>query len=313
MNQTLAVIQMVLPVLLMIGLGLLCRRTGLVSMQGLSGIKAVVANITLPVVLFKAFYSAQYNLNSLLTFAVIFISCSVALALGFVLRRLVGERYKKFMPFLLSGFEVGMLGYALFSMLAGDENLHVLASLDLGQVLFAYTVYLSLLGITSGNKPTPKGVVLNIFKNPACIGMLLGIIVGATGLGSVITGSAIGGIFTQAISFIAAPTAGMILIIVGYELSLSKKLLKPVFITIGLRLAVMALLLLAASALLFAILPFDKTLFMALLLIFSLPAPFVIPIFADVQEHGEYISTTVSVNTLVTVLIFAGIAVYAIS
>lgn len=64
---------------------------------------------------------------------------------------------------------------------------------------------------------------------------------------------------------------------------------------------------------LFAVIPYDKQLMSALLLGFSLPAPFIIPLFADVGEHGEYISTTLSVQTLLSIVLFSGIAVFSLS
>ena len=42
-----------------------------------------------------------------------------------------------------------------------------------------------------------------------------------------------------------------------------------------------------------------------------LPAPFIIPLFADTGEDGAYISTTLSVGTLMTVVFFIGIAAYS--
>ena len=63
----------------------------------------------------------------------------------------------------------------------------------------------------------------------------------------------------------------------------------------------------------FSILPFDKNLLMAMILLYSLPAPFIIPLYADVESEGIYISTTLSMNTLVTILIFIGLSVYTLS
>ena len=45
----------------------------------------------------------------------------------------------------------------------------------------------------------------------------------------------------------------------------------------------------------------------------SLPAPFIIPLYADVESEGIYISTTLSMGTLVTILIFVGLSVYAVA
>lgn len=311
MQQTISVLKMVLPVLIMILLGYLCRTRGLVSREGLAGIKSVISNITLPVVLFKAFYTTDYSLRSLLGFVIIFTSCCLALAAGHLLNRFIKD--SRLMPYLLSGFEVGMLGYALFGLLAGNDNISYMASVDLGQVIFVYTIYLTLLKNAAGQKTDLKGILLDMIHNPAFQGVAAGIIVGITGLGGLISASPLGGVFSETIEMITLPTSGMILIIVGYELSMQKEVIVPVLQTILFRILVMGILLVLSAFVMFRFLPFDKNLFMAMILLFSLPAPFIIPLYADVESEGTYISTTLSMHTMVTILIFAALSVYAVS
>ncbi|MDY4069629.1 MAG: AEC family transporter [Lachnospiraceae bacterium] len=311
MRQIIPVLEMVLPVIVMLFLGYLCRAKNLVTKEGLAGIKSVISNITLPVVLFKAFYTTDYSLRSVLGFVIIFTSCVLALLAGYALNRFVAQ--SKLMPYLLSGFEVGMLGYALYGLLAGTDKLSYMASVDLGQVLFVYTVYLTLLKNATGQKTDVKGILLSMIKNPAFQGVAIGIIVGITGLGGFISASPVGGIFSEIIEMITLPTAGMILIIVGYELSMRRDLVGPVVKTIAFRVAVMAVLLCISAFIMFSLLPFDKNLFMAMVLLFSLPAPFIIPLYADVESEGVYISTTLSMNTLVTIFIFILLSVYTLS
>ena len=43
-----------------------------------------------------------------------------------------------------------------------------------------------------------------------------------------------------------------------------------------------------------------------------LPAPFIIPLFADVGEEGKYISTALSVHTICTIMLFAAIAAFSL-
>lgn len=126
-------------------------------------------------------------------------------------------------------------------------------------------------------------------------------------------GLAVSGIVTELMSFLSAPTACLILIVVGYELSLKVSLLRPVLTTVALRLAVMAALCAAAALVVFRFLPFDKLTMAALLVLFSLPAPFIIPLFADVGDDAEYVSTSYSAQTLATMLCFVGIAVYTMA
>ena len=57
----LQITQMVLPVLAAMAIGFFCRRSGLLNAQGHAALKTVIGNITLPVVLFNAFLTAEYN------------------------------------------------------------------------------------------------------------------------------------------------------------------------------------------------------------------------------------------------------------
>ena len=310
MTAFLEIVEMVLPVLVMIGLGFLCNKRRLFDEKGLAGLKALIGDITLPVVLFNAFLSAQYNLRLVLVFVVMYVVSGAALAAGFALRPLA-KPYGRLMPFLMACFEAGMLGYALYTLLVGAQGLSTFAMVDIGQTMFAYTIYLAALGAADGQQMTPKTILRNMLTKKPFLGMLLGMLLGATGLGALVVASPVGSIFTSLISFITAPTAGVILIIVGYELSFKKSLLRPVAITMVLRLVVMAVLLAVASFAIFSLTPFDKNLQLALMLIFALPAPFVIPLFADVGKDGEYISTTLSMDTLLAIVLFVAIAAYS--
>ena len=107
-------------------------------------------------------------------------------------------------------------------------------------------------------------------------------------------------------------TSALILLVVGYQLNFSKRLMKPVAITLALRLGVMVVVFALVSLVLFAIIPYDKLLMLALMLQYTLPAPFIIPLFADLKEDGEYVSTTLSMGTLLTVVLFVFIAAFSL-
>ena len=120
------------------------------------------------------------------------------------------------------------------------------------------------------------------------------------------------GVVTEMVSMITAPTSALVLLVVGYELDLDKSLLRPVAVTVLARLAIMAVLLAAASFIIFQLVPYDKGLQIALMILYALPAPFIIPLFADVGEEGKYISTTLSAHTICTILLFVAIAVFSL-
>ena len=309
--MALSILEMVLPVLLMFLLGWMCNKKQIFTVQGLAGIKALVGSVLLPVVLFNAFFTAEYSGRIALTFAVIYGSCALGLAAGFVLRRFV-KPYGKYLPFLVTNFEGGMMGYALYGLLYPGQT-HIFAMADIGQTLAAFTVFMITLQAVGAGKANPKALLRDAVRNPVLIAILLGVILGALGVGKWVLASDIGGIVSSVLSFITAPVSGLILVIVGYELSFKKALLRPVMITIALRLLVAAALLGLGALVIFAVIPFDKQLFVALMLAWSLPAPFIIPLYADLGGDAEYISTSLSMETIVSILLFIAVAAYSLA
>lgn len=307
--MVLQVVQMVLPIVVLLGLGMVCRQKNVFDMNGLAGLKAVVGDICLPVVLFNAFFTARYSAAVAVIFALVYAGYGLALGLGFALRRLAAP-HGRFFPFLLASAEGGMLGYALYGVLMGEQS--GFAAVDLGQTVFAYTAFLGFLALTDGRRPTAGGLVKNMVTNKCCVGMALGILLGVLGVGQRVLSSPAAGVVTESISMITAPASALVLLVVGYELELDKSLLRPVAVTVLCRLAVMGGLLALVSFVLFRVVPYDKGLQTALMILYALPAPFIIPLFADVGEEGRYISTTLSVHTLCTILLFAAIAAFSL-
>ena len=297
------ILSKVLPVLVMIALGRLCETKQIINDEQHAGLKAIVGDILLPVVLFQAFFTADYGKRMLLVFVLVYVGYGAALAAGYALRRFV-KPYDRFMPLLMTSAEGGMLGYALYALLCGADQTKNYAMVDIGQTVFGYTVFLTALKAAGGEKMTPKFIVKNIVTNKACIGMLSGIVLGALGVYRAIDGTAAGEIVSSLLSFITAPTSALILIIMGYQLHVSKQLLRPVLTTMGLRLGMLAVVCAVVSGILFAVIPFDKGLLLALMLQYTLPAPFIIPLYADLGDDAEYVSTTLSLGTVLAVLLF---------
>ncbi len=306
------ILSKILPVLVLIFLGRMCASKGILNDEQHAGLKKIIGDILLPVVLFQAFFTAEYGSRIVLVLVLVFAGYGVALALGYALRKLV-KPYERYMPLLVTGAEGGMLGYALFALLCGADQTKTYAMVDIGQTLFAYTVFLTALKSMSGEKITPKFIAHTMLTNKACIGMLLGIVLGALGLYKAIDGTGVGTVVTSLLSFITAPTSALILIVVGYQLRVSKKILRPVLTTIGLRLGILAVICTAVSFALFALIPYDKSLLMALILQYILPAPFIIPLFADLGDDAEYVATTLSLGTVVAVVLFFFLTAFSLA
>ena len=306
MSRTIEVLQTVLPVLIMIGIGMLCRTRGLISREGVNALKSVVVNIALPAVLVSAFATTQYTFMDVLIPLMMYAVCMAAWALGKACMRIPGLS-SRFVPFLTTGFEAGMLGYALFQMLYGSARTAEFARIDLGQVLFVFTLYKVLLGLEGKGKEATGGLLKEMLLSPIIIAIAAGILICASGLYQSLIPSGISGIFDSCTDFISAPTSAMILLTIGYDLVPGDIPWISVSRVVVLRFAIMMLLRTLFLAIVHLIWP-EAALDAAVNVMFILPPPFVLPVFADDADQRVYVSSALSVSTIVAVAGFAVLA-----
>jgi len=300
MNELTGTLKVILPVLLMLGIGIACRKTGVLKKSGIDGLKAVVVNVFLPAVLIKAFYQADYSPRIVIVAVTMFAVCIAALALGFGARKLLHNEART-LPFLMTGFEAGMLGYALYALLFGSVT--PFATVDLGQVLFVFTVYFTLLKKAEGG--TLKNSLKAMITSPVILSIAVGVAVGASGLGQRMEGTAAGDVVQNVLDFVSAPTAAVILLVVGFELEFKKGALARALAAVGVRLVIMAALCTLALLLVGALTPIDRPLLWAFILMFLLPPPFVLPVFVRSEDESAFVSATLSLSTLVALATFA--------
>ena len=300
------VLKTILPVMVMLGIGILCRSRRIITREGINALKNVVVNICLPAVLLNAFATTRYTLMDVVIPLLMFLVCVAAWALG----RAVGKLLKmpsRFVPFLTTGFEAGMLGYALFNMLYGAGRTAEFARIDLGQVLFVFTLYKVLLGLDGSKKTDTKTLLRDMAFSPIILAIAAGVLLGATGLYEALKPSGVSAVFDACVSFISAPTSAIILLAIGYDLVLSDIPWRETLKVVALRLVIMLALRTALLWLLGALWPaVDLT--AAVNVMFILPPPFVLPVFADDADQRTYVSSALSVSTLVAI---AGFAVFA--
>ena len=296
MGRLIAVSASILPVFLALGLGLFCRRRQFLDRTGIDALKKVVVNLTLPFVLFDAFASAEYSPSAMIMPGLIFALCC---ALGALVIRLSGSS-SRLAPFLASGFEAGMLGYALFVMLFPQISVSRFAILDLGQTLFVFTVYKLLLS----GRTDWRAMVRDMATSPVLWAIFAGVLTGATGLSAQLHQWGVGGVVDGITSFLAAPTGTIILLTVGYDLVPGEIPWKKTAGLIAMRMGILALLLGVVILLNRTVL--NGMIFEgAAVLLFILPPPYVLPVFADEPGERVQISSALSALTLTTLILFA--------
>lgn len=304
METVLGVVQTALPVFLALMLGVLCRKKHLLTREGIDTLKKVAVDICLPAVVIGAFATAEYTEKSLILPLVIFFAGCLGLFLGKVLCKKL-KMPGTLTPFLMCGFEGGMLGYALFGLLYPGESMSAFALIDLGQAFFCFTIYKALL---AGGNRDRKTLVKDCFTTPVVWGVIAGLLLGATGLYKWLGGVGIASIIDACTGFISAPTSMLILLSVGYDLNVKDLLQKETLKTAGLRIAIMGGML-GVILLINTVFPIVHT--GAMILAFMLPAPYVVPIFADRPEEREQVSSALSAMTVVTLAVFAVMCIFA--
>ncbi len=297
------VIETALPVFLALFLGSWCRSSGFLSRDGIDTLKKVVINITLPAVLVNAFATAEYRPTTIAIPVAVFLLCCLALALGYGLVKLFKIK-SRLAPFVATGFEAGMLGYALFTLLFPQESSAQFAILDLGQTLFVFTLFKILLS----GKTDVKAIARDMATTPILWAVLAGVILGATGLYDAMGGWGVQGILDSVTGFVSAPTGMVILLTVGYDLVLKeipwKKTAGLIAIRFGVMAVVLGLMILINRTLLGGVM-FEG----AAVLMCILPPPYVIPVFADEPAERVQISSALSALTLLTMVLFAVLSV----
>jgi predicted permease len=289
-----------LPVIFLVIVGYLFRRIGFIKQASISDFKSLVVKVTLPLVLFKAFSTMQFEPRFLLIVASVFTACTVVMLVSSRLSFFPGLN-SHYSAYLMAGFEAGMMGYAIFSATYGDANIPHFAVIDLGQVLFVFFILVTRLQAEQSQRLSLRKTIGQFFKTPVIIGILLGILANLSGAYKLLSGWDLTGSVLHTGEILAGLTMPLIAIVIGYELSFKAGSLVRPLQTVALRLVVWVALAVAFNALVIrGVLGLDPVFEAAVMLMAVLPAPFVIPLYLRQGEEKDrdYIVNTLSIGTV---------------
>ena len=230
------VLEIVLPVLVMIVVGMLCRKWKILTRDGINNMKVLVTNVMLPVAIFHALATAEYNKETGILILIMFVMLVVSFGLGFLLKPFLKGTYQKYLPFMVSVYEGGLMAYPLYTSLCGSENLSRIAVLDIAGLLFGFSVYMGMLGqVENGEKINAKKLCMSAFHTPAFIASVLGILAGLSKVVICLIDSPFGGAYLAVEGILTTSVTAIILIVVGYSMELTKELIRPCLKTILMR------------------------------------------------------------------------------
>jgi predicted permease len=301
----------VLPIVLLLLLGVFLNKTQFLLPQSVQDMKKLVINITLPALLFSAFSKVDIQPHYLVLVGVVFAACGLVLLLGRVIQPLTGVT-TPFFPSLLTGFEAGMMGYAIFGSVYGIENVYKFGVIDLGQVVFVFFILVTVLENLSSGKKAFRETLIGFVKTPVILAILAGILAQQSGLTLLLEATPLGTSLMDTLALAGSLTTPLVALIIGYELHLKPgNLLKPLM-TVGLRMGIWIALGVVINILVVdRILNLDRGFQAAVMTMFILPPPFVIPLFMPGAEPADrdYVVNSLTIATLITLFAFSVVSV----
>jgi predicted permease len=287
--------------LFLVGYGL--KRFQFFKEGTIDDIKQFVTNIALPALLFNSFLTLSIEAKYVYLVVVIFLLCLGMLLLGKGVRKLLHIKSSYF-AFMMSGFEMGMFGYAMFISLYGNDEVGKIAFMDIGQVLFVFTILMTLLLQLRDGKQSSRIVWRRIVLSPIILAMASGILIGQ--LKGRLPSNEVFNAIGSFITLVGSVTVPLIAITIGYGLDISRKGIGLPMLTIALRKVLLMLCALIINRFLIqGWLGMGPMYGNALFIMLLTPPPFVISVFArnDNKQDVRYINQTLSLDCLISTVL----------
>lgn len=306
MDKVITVARVIVPIFIAVFLGMHARKKALISPEGIRGLQQFVMNFGLPCVIFNSCLTANVGMESIGTMILLAPFMIVSTLWAFRVRK-TKFPYHNF-PQLFCAQETGMLGIPLFMILFGTAQAYRMGILDLCQAITAYPT-IAILSAAAGDNPTPGQIAKKVLTSPLLIMSALGLALNISGIGKVLDNIGIGGIITDTTSFLGQPISAMMIFSVGYNFSLSAGNRREIFRICRIHFVAMALIGALVQIGLFLIPNVEPETRWAVLMYSTLPASYLAPSLGRTEEEFTVTSGVCSVLTLVSLIIFCGIAV----
>ncbi len=296
------------PIVLLIVLGAVIRRLRIISDTGLAEIKALIVNVALPAVLFVAFLTIEFEGRYLGIFVFMPVLLFLLLGVGYAAGRLPG--WPRPVPFLMTGFEFGMLGISLFGTAYGMQQVGVISVVGLPHELFIWFVFVTLLRLRYGVGGSIGETVRSFVTSPVIVAILAGTLLNLLGAGDWVTGALAPSAVIGALNMLGSIIGPLILIVIGYGTRLTRRGVVQAAPTVVLRFAIVVTVgLTVVPAVIEGMLGLPRIFTHAVFTFLILPPPFIVPLYIP-GDRSDDLAYSNNVLSLYTVFSIAAFLVY---
>lgn len=306
-------ITILFPVFSMIGLGTLSRIKGWITPEQKDGANQIVFNILFPIMIFNVLLTAQVTSQTFFIVTYVFIAFCLALGLGRLLTGFTGKKVAHFSPYLLTTVEGGNVALPLYTSIVGISYASNTVIFDIAGSLLAFIIVPIMIAKTTADTTDFKELVKRIFTNSFVIAVLAGLILNLTGCYEMLSQSPLLELYTETIAQMTGPIVGMILFIIGYNLKINKDTLSDLLKMLFVRVVLFALII-AGFFVLFPEMMADKIYLIAVLVYFTSPTGFAMPMLISPLNRSEsdvdFQSAFISLYMIVTLIVYTIIVIF---
>ena len=291
------------PILALFLVGYALRWVNFFKEGTIADIKKFVTTITLPALLFNSFLNLNIKGTYLLAVVAVYLMCTAMLLIGKGIGA-VAKVKTPYFPLMMSGFEMGMFGYAMFISLYGIDHLGKIAFLTIGQTIFVFTILMTQLMQLRDGKQSIADAFKRFFTSPIILSIAAGILAGQ--IKDFVPPSEILSTAGSFIQLLGSVTVPLITITIGYGLSIQREGIGLSLITIIIRKSLLVIFaLLINHYLIDGLLHMEDMYRYALLILALSPPAFVVSIFActDNDEDVRYINRTISIDSVLSIFL----------
>lgn len=307
MEQTIQIINRVLPILLLLTLGYWIRSKAFVLPSTIEDLRKFVVNITLPAVLFISFLDIELKSTYVAIFGFTFLLSVLLLLLGRWIKAQFNIRFEYF-PFLMTGFEYGMLGISLFGSAYGMSKIGYIAIVDLGHEIFIWFLFLPLLLMKRDGNQSLAGIGRSFITSPVVIAIIASITLNLLGTAAALYELPVTGALMSAFQFLGDLTVPLILVIIGYGIKFDRHGLNDALRIVLLRLGMLIPLALVVNHVLIRnLLGLDAFFEAAIFTLLILPPPFIVPLYAKkdlIVTEKQTINNVLMVHTVISIAVY---------
>jgi len=292
--------------------GVVMARRGWLGEAAVQGLKVLITNVTLPLLLFRAFLQLEPDARNAVLALAVFAAVAVMGGIGALLTRALRLPTPE-TRLLFQGFEAGMLGYALFVALHGAERLPAFAALDLGQVVYVFTALLVQMSVLEQHRV--RASITFPWRDVASSKVLWAIFGGlaislvAPGFAAALAGPE--GFAAAVFDTVGGLTTPLVCLVIGASLAAGIPRDGAIVKVVALRTVVGLALGLVFAFLVVPALGFDEWYARAAIVLFLLPAPFVIPVYH--RGNPAFVSSVLTLSTLVSIVLISVLAVVGLA